>query len=187
MFFTVRIQEGWLPPDDMLTRHEEGLEPVLREALACPGSLTRHLEQLWKQPVGVRLEGQSAMSGWLEDASLWNGDYQLPVRGLILHRDAWITCGGRDRVFAHSQLAVGDLSQEMRRSIDTGDRPLGAIFLEQELSVVREQLELARVQVPEVARRQGVPDQTTFWCRRSLLSVSGVLQARIMELFLNSF
>lgn len=187
MFFSVRILEGWQPPEHLLTRHDKGMNPSLRQALACQGSLTRHMEHLWLQPVGVRLEGQSAMSGFLEDAILWNGAYQFPVRGLVLHRDAWITVGGRDRVFAHSQLAVADLPKEMRRSIDAGDRPLGAIFLEQEQTVVRESLELALTLVPEVARKQGLPDQSPFWCRRSLLRVNGQRQARIMELFLPSF
>lgn len=180
--FVLHIAQGWSSPGSFLQAGE--FTPALAAALGCAGSLTRHLQRITAQPVAVRLLSHVVLPQ--EADPLWQGLEPLPQAGELLHRDAWLEINGQAWVFAHSQLTLDGLPQAMRREIERGEQPLGALFLEHEETLERHGLQLAWVTAPELARQVGLPDHQRFPARRSLLRAGGAVRARILEIFLVS-
>lgn len=184
------LQEPWQSPERLLQQRGAALDARLREALACSGSLTRHLEHHWGGAVTVRLENQHLVEG--EAAARLLSDSPEPWQALplplaqqgMLLRDAWLAVAGVDRLYAHSRVVVDGLPGAMRRAIDQGVRPLGDLFLQSDSELSREGLRLALAQLPELAQRIGQPAHHSFWCRHSLLRVGGGVRAGILEIFL---
>ncbi|MBF0160639.1 MAG: DUF98 domain-containing protein, partial [Magnetococcales bacterium] len=169
--FALQFQHGWQSPHPLLLQYQATLTEPLRASLLHTGSLTDYLEQLWQQPVVVRLEQQQvatalAVSG--PDDPVWSGYPLLDSSAGLLSRAAWLQVAGQDRLFASSQLALAGLSQSLRDRIERGQQPLGTLFLEQAAAVARERLELALVTAPQLAQRLDRSEEQLFWCRRSL-------------------
>ncbi|MBF0160091.1 MAG: chorismate lyase [Magnetococcales bacterium] len=187
--FVLQFRHPWQSPHPLLIQHQATLADPLRAALLHAGSLTDYLEQLWQQPVVVRLEQQqvaTALAVSDSDDPVWSGYPLLDSSAGLLSRAAWLHVAGRDRLFASSQLALAGLSQSLRDRIERGQQPLGTLFLEQAASVARERLELALVTAPQLAQRLDQPAEQLFWCRRSLF-YAGTARARIVEIFLPGF
>ncbi len=184
--FPSRFPHGWKHPDAFLAIHGGDLGQTMREALCCNDSLTRHLETLAGHSARVRLERQELVPTWEVEAALWNGNHVPPPPGEVLLRNAWLELAGRDWIFAHSQVAMSDLTTSARQVIDQGVEPLGSLFLEQDGLVSRQGLELALAHSPALAARLQQPADQLFWCRRSRLQVNGHFRARILEIFLSS-
>ncbi|MBF0623035.1 MAG: chorismate lyase [Magnetococcales bacterium] len=176
------METPWQGPQASLADQQSQLSVPLMAALSCTGSLTRQLEKAWQRPVNVRLEQQKRQSG-PEESTLFDG-YALEQSGPVLIRDAWLTVDGTDRIFAHSQILLSDLPQSIQDPLEAGEIPLGALFLQRNERVRRQQLELARARIPALAERLDVSDRTVFWCRRSLFQVETGVRARILEVFL---
>ncbi|MBF0142325.1 MAG: chorismate lyase [Magnetococcales bacterium] len=182
--FTIDLRGDWFPAARLASVAGTMLTVPDRAVLTCSGSLTRHLEESWGRPVGVRLAGQRVVAALMGEGPHWGEGHRPPGPGPVLLRDAWLDDGLQERVFAHSQMAVAALPEPIRAAIQQGERPLGTLFTEQELSVQRALLELARARVPYLAGFLGVDEGRLFWCRRSLFAVDGKPQARILEIFL---
>ncbi|MBF0625762.1 MAG: DUF98 domain-containing protein [Magnetococcales bacterium] len=192
MLFPVQLLDEWRSPEAALATggdpHAPPLSAPFRAALACTGSLTRHLERTLGWPVGVRLEYQELRPAWDSRLDCWDGHQALPPGDQdVLVREAWLEVDGRDRVLAHSEMMLEGLSAAKRQAIEAGQVPLGALFLEWDGGVTRQQLELSRCRNPALAARLGRPADHPFWCRRSLFHSGGRLRARILELFLEPF
>ena len=186
--FFPRFKNGWQAPDLALRRFGGKLAVSFQSALLCQGSLTRYLEALVQQPVGVRVESQESAWDWQAAPPLWDDcPTPEPQKGEIFLRNAWLELGGQAWVFAHSQVAVADLPPAARQAIERGREPLGPLFMNREARVERQGLQLARAHIPELAARLECPAEQVFWCRRSLFRVNGSLRARILELFLMPF
>lgn len=182
--YSLQLVEGWQEPARLLDRCGAELPARCHEALAHAGSLTRYLEEEWGEQVAVRLESQNLVPGWEETPLLWNGRHNLPADGQVLLRNAWLVVGGRDLVFAHSQVALAGLADPLRLAIERGTLPLGSLFRELEEEVGRARLELALVRSPQLARQAAIAPDRLLWCRRSLLNVGRGPRARILEVFL---
>lgn len=182
--FSLQLLEGWFEPDHYFQRFGRPDSELLLDALICSGSLTRHLEGRSGQVVKIRLKKQTLIPDWLENPTLWGVRHRLPPDDRILSRNAWLELAGQDWVFAHSQVAVSGLVREARQEIELGAEPLGSLFLQREGLVEREALELAQALIPELACHIGMDEGMSFWCRRSLFRVNGIVRARILELFL---
>ncbi|MBF0152792.1 MAG: chorismate lyase [Magnetococcales bacterium] len=186
LFSSVHILEAWREGAS-LARGDRlflALSSVMQEALVCKNSLTRHLEALSGSPLRVRLERQTLCRAWQDDSPFWSELHRLPTGDDILVRDAWLSVDRQELILAHSEMPLGGVAPEIRAAVDRGEEPLGIVFQEREGEVSRQHLELARMCVPEVARRLGLASAEVFWCRRSLFLTGFTVRARILELFL---
>ncbi|MBF0371635.1 MAG: chorismate lyase [Magnetococcales bacterium] len=183
--FSPHLKEGWQEPQHLLEAEGHGLSPRLRAALGCTSSLTRHLENAWQEPVRVWLESQELSPKWVNEPPVWEARHQLPQRGDVLLRNAWLGMGAKKWVFAHSQVAVADLAASVWAGIERGETPLGALFLDREDRVSRLGLELTLARAPQFAHNIGLSGEVPFWCRRSLFVVNGSPWARILEVFVD--
>lgn len=189
--FTLHLQLPWQDPEFLLHHRGGDLPMVQRSLLACRGSLTRHLESLAGQTMGVRLARQEwiataevdTLPAWVHP-SPWEGLRPLSGDRAILVRDAWLTITDQEWFFAHSQVAATDLPADLRQAIEAGEQPLGSLFLEQQGAVDRLDLALNLATAPILAQQKHLPTDHLFWCRRSLLSVADIPRARILEIFL---
>ena len=181
--FLPHLLHGWLPPDAFFQQFGAPESPRLRAALSCTDSLTRYLEQQTRQIVRIRLESQTPVVDG-EENSLWDHQQQLPPDSAILARSVWLLLGDQPWLYAHSQVAMDQLSAAAMAAIERGDEPLGSLFLEREGCVQRTDLELAIAHIPDLARHLGEDEQQAYWCRRSLFRVNQNVRARIYEIFL---
>ncbi|MBF0285343.1 MAG: chorismate lyase [Magnetococcales bacterium] len=184
--FPLELEESWGPPSGLLARRGGGISDRVRGALAWEGSLTRYLEAQWGHPVRVRLEEQESVATWPPGAALWGEGTPPPARGAVLLRTAWLHVEGEAMVFAHSQVSLAGLEEEVRQALVEGERPLGRLLSGGEGTLVRPRLELALAKAPFLADLTGRARESLFWCRRSLLSVDGTANARILEIFLQA-
>lgn len=182
--FLLQPLEAWSSPEHLFQTFRAPDASSLRAALVCMGSLTRHLEAQSGQTVHIRLENQTHLSAWKEDAILWDTQHTLPPESDVLSRNAWLVLAHQERVFAHSQVALTHVSREAREAIERGQEPLGSLFLAHEGPVDRSSLELTLASIPELARRLDQEMDTRYWCRRSLFHVNHGIRARILEIFL---
>ncbi|MEO5365003.1 MAG: 4-hydroxybenzoate octaprenyltransferase [Magnetococcus sp. WYHC-3] len=147
------------------------------------GSLTRRLERDLGGAVQVQVLPHAA--GFLPaTGSLWGELFPQEGAEPSQQRQAWLTVRGRRRVFAHSQVLLGDLPAQEREAILAGRTPLGAVFSADGAGVSRRQMEYCLARVPGLALALGRSAQRPFWCRRSLFLVQGHVRARIVEIFL---
>ncbi|MBF0124142.1 MAG: chorismate lyase [Magnetococcales bacterium] len=184
--FTLQFHHHWHSPPRLLEQHHERVPERLEAALLYTGSLTGYLERLWQQPVVVHLQRQYIQATLDDDERLWSGYPPLDCAVGVLSRVAWLQVAGQERLVAASQLSLAGLPESLRGEIENGQRPLGALFLEQAAEVARDHLQLALARAPELAQRLGEPSEQLFWCRRSLFR-AGEARARIIEVFLTGF
>jgi chorismate-pyruvate lyase len=183
-FFTLQLLNPWQEPDIRLKGLTAGLSPALHSALICTGSLTRHLENMLKQTVDVQIIHQDSQSDWEHNPTLWSKQHTLVAKKGVTMRSAWLQAGGENIIFAHSQLAIDNLSSSTRQAIKEGKLPLGSLLLQGENAIERQQLELAQAMIPDLADKIDGDKNRVFWCRRSLFLVNGAVSARIIEIFL---
>ncbi|MBF0401507.1 MAG: chorismate lyase [Magnetococcales bacterium] len=182
--FLPQLLKGWLPVDAYFKRFGLPHSPRLQAALSCTDSLTRHLETESHQTVRVRLEHQAPMLDDADESSLWDQQQRLPPQSMILARSVWLLLEDQARLYAHSQVAIDQLSPAAKTAIEQGDEPLGSLFLAHEGKVERTDLELAEAHIPDLAARLGHESNQSYWCRRSLFRVNHEIRARIYEIFL---
>lgn len=182
--FLPHLLKGWLPPDAFFKQFGAPPSPRLRAALCCTDSLTRYMEKETRQTVRVRLESQTPVSGGQEHSVLWDRQQQLPPESIILSRRVWLLLEDRAWLYAHSQVAIDQLSTAARVAIEQGEEPLGTLFIEHEGRVARTDLELAEAYIPDLAAQLGHARDHCYWCRRSLFRVNHEIRARIFEIFL---
>ncbi|MBF0627934.1 MAG: DUF98 domain-containing protein [Magnetococcales bacterium] len=183
--FSLHLLTPWLAPEPFFGLDDLPVATRFRALVSSTDSLTRRLEVLTAAPSRVRLESQERLAVDTVDALLWGAGYAVPdgQEGL-LSRNAWLTLGDRDLVFAHSRLALSGMPPAIRRAIEQGEEPLGTLFLAQDEPVERLDLHLALGHSPSLARRVGLEEAHRFLVRRSLFLVAGVVYGRILELFL---
>lgn len=184
--FAVQLFEKWLPPDRFFQTAAAPRSLPLRAALACVGSLTRYLEEQTGQTVKIRLESQERITYPETGSPLWDQRHQLSTQGTLLSRNAWLILADQERIFAHSQIVMRALPEEIQSKIERGKEPLGALFLERQEPVERTDLEVAGAYLPALAHRLGQEHHTLYPCRRSLFRVNRTVRARIVEIFLPS-
>lgn len=182
--FLPHLLKGWLPPDAFFKQFGAPHSPHLRAALCCTDSLTRHMEAQTQQTVRVRLESQTPVLDGEEHSILWDKQQQLPPESIILARSVWLLLHDKPWLYAHSQVAIDQLSTAARTAIEQGEEPLGSLFIEHEGRVARTDLELAEAHIPDLAAQLGHQHNHCYWCRRSLFRVNQEIRARIFEIFL---
>ncbi|MEO5349625.1 MAG: chorismate pyruvate-lyase family protein [Magnetococcus sp. YQC-3] len=182
--FLPNLLEAWQSPGRYFAQHGAPDSLRLRAALSCTDSLTRLLEEQTGQSVRVRLESQGPLQEGGVNSILWAKQLQLVSQSPVLARSVWLMLGEQLCLYAHSQVAVDQLSAAARRAIELGEEPLGSLFLEREGPVERTDLELAEAHVPDLSARLGHAGEQRYWCRRSLFRVNGTVRARIFEIFL---
>ena len=182
--FVPHLLQEWLPPDRFFQTVCAPESSHLRDALSCTSSLTHYLEQHSGQTVKIRLDSQEPVLEREESSIVWQGYHTLPLEGTVLSRNVWLVLAGRERLFAHSEVAIFDLSAEERAVIERGEEPLGSHFLERGCLVARSRLELTGAIIPDLAHRLDQESDTLYWCRRSLFHVNQGIRARIFEIYL---
>lgn len=181
----VHYQDIWMEPHIFLRRKGGQLSERFRSLLACTGSLTQRMEHFCgRSSLHVRLEKSLPVS-WPD--TLWSQAFHLSNcdHNALLFRDAWLMVNEKKCLFAHSQIDLEGLPSLLRQAIESGRKPLGALFLARDNYLERRHLELTQARIPWLATRLGLAPSHLFWCRRSLLSVSpgNSARGRILELF----
>ncbi|MEG3638190.1 chorismate--pyruvate lyase family protein [Magnetococcus sp. PR-3] len=172
-----QLMQAW--QDASAFSQQEVVDEDLYAALTHTGSLTRFLEERYHRPVDVTVRQQVAtptVQAPLQ--SLWDTPLQLQAETLLV-RDAWVNHAGPMLVYAHSQIGWDHLEKGDRDTIRNGQIPLGGLYLANGAVVNRAHLQISQVQVEGLERIGQAP----LWCRRSLFTVNGRPNARILELF----
>ncbi|ABK42766.1 chorismate lyase [Magnetococcus marinus MC-1] len=172
-----QLLQGW--QEATALSRAEVADADLCAALTHTGSLTRFLEGRYGHPVDVTVRQQvTAPLAKAPLSALWDKTLALQAHTLLI-RDAWVNHAGPMLVYAHSQIDWDHLDQAERVAIRNGQIPLGGLYLANGAQVNRAHLQISRVTVAGLERVGEAP----LWCRRSLFTVDGRPNARILELF----
>ncbi|MBF0178434.1 MAG: DUF98 domain-containing protein [Magnetococcales bacterium] len=179
----MRFSTPWFAPEPFPDLGGSAISESFRAVLGSTDSLTRRLELLTGASGRVRLEEQATLPEWEDLPEIWPPEYRMEPSGPIMTRNAWLALGGRDLLFAHSQLLLAGMEETTRQAIRRGEQPIGSLFLARDEQMRRQRLQLALAISPALAARQGLPEDHRFFARRSLFFVADALRGRILELF----
>lgn len=182
--FSISLLTPWLDPEPFPDLAGIKISKQFQEIIASTDSLTKRLETHTASPSLVRLENQHLQSDWEDLPEIWTPDYQIHPPHAALLRNAWLTLGKQDLIFAHSQLSLTSMTETTQHTIQQGEQPLGSLFLARDEQVQRQRLQLAAANLPTLASRLNWPESHRFICRRSLFFVANELCGRILEIFL---
>jgi len=149
----------WIPADGVFKSDAPvTMDPVLRILLMSDGSTTTLLQALWLTPVEVHVIRQREIS---LDAS--PAEFLTVEPGTkALAREAWLSTKGQRRVYASSMMLLDALPRALLKGVSDGRKPLGLLFSEAGLPIVRDGLQVASFSDPA-----GRP----FWMRRYRMSL----------------
>jgi len=161
------------------------IDPILRLLLASDGTLIRHLQSLFQAPVQVAVQDQREILIDEEQAS-WIG---IPAGEKGIQRKVWLALGAPSaaknerKIFAVSTFPLSGLKPDLYREILLSRKPIGQIIEAQHLLTRRDQLEITRLPLPQIAEALGRPAGELFWARRYRLTISDQVSGVIFEAF----
>lgn len=130
------------------------------------GSTTGLLQALWLTPIRVEIIRQ-------EETSLDRpaADFLTVKPGTTaLAREAWLRAETRRLVYASSLILLEGLPVSLVQAVSEGQKPLGVLFHEAGLPVVRDRLQIASGTEASTRKISGRSANRPFWIRRYRLS-----------------
>lgn len=154
------------------------IQPLARITLLSDGSLVKSLRALYLSDISVDVKGQKSVEMGLEMAKFL--DSAEGIKAIV--RDAWLCCGGRKLVYAHSFIDSSQTGEMIQREIHKGSKPVGMLLGDYNLPLIRDQLSVVRLKSDSLAA-EFASLENIFWARCYRLKGSDGFNAAIFEIF----
>lgn len=154
------------------------IQPLARIALLSDGSLVKSLRALYLSDVSVDVKDQKSAEMGLEMVKFL--DSAEGTKAIV--RDAWLCCGGRKLVYAHSFIDSSHTRAMIQREIHKRSKPVGMLLGDYNLPLLRDQLFIVRLKSDSLASEFALRENI-FWARCYRLKGSDGFNAAIFEIF----
>ena len=180
LYDVVPLKETWFGLEEFQDHHlASPLSPVARLLLTSDGSMTQMLESLVLLNISMAIKRQEIISS---AASLAGIDAVCRI-DKALAREAWLTAGNRQLVYAHSLLFAADSNPYPLDSVREVREPLGKMLRENNVKTSREGHRMGRVKSLEISASLGLSPDEEFWARYYRLDTDAGLKGVIFEVF----
>ncbi|VAX30525.1 hypothetical protein MNBD_NITROSPIRAE01-751 [hydrothermal vent metagenome] len=182
------MNQAWRPIETFWTGSDDSrIAPLLRLFLSSDGSVVRSLKSLFLQTIEIELvrQEQIAIEKKVSEA------LEVTPGEKGIERTVWLNREEEGKthhlIYAVTAFPVSRLKPNLLQALQLGEKPLGQILEEGQLSTYRDHLEVTYLPFPSVAQGFSLPEDTLFWARRYRLWINGVISAFILEVFSPEF
>ena len=157
---------------------QTALSPLLRLLLLSDGTMTHILETLFLEKIGFELKEQSEIIPSEEEAHRLS----IPKGEKVIKRQGWLVVKKSQKrvLYVDSILSCSQRFPSFYQEISLGEKPLGQIIEDQNLLARRDQIEIGRFPLHQIAGELGSSDPL-IWARRYRLTLSGERSALLFE------
>lgn len=171
----------WIRADEfMKSADAAGMDPVLRLLLTSDGTITTSLQALLMSPIGIEMLRQDEIKLDTGLAAFLAAD----PGSVALAREVYLTGNGRRLVCASSVILLEGLDRPLLQALRTGQKPLGLLLQEFGLPVLRDSLEIARIDDPSLIKTLDATAAGPVWMRRYRMGLRSKWIAFIQEQFI---
>lgn len=156
------------------------MAPVLRLLLTSDGTITTSLQALWMSPIGVEVLRQDEIKLDTGMADFLAAD---PGTG-ALAREVCLTAHRQRLVCASSVILLEGLDRPLLQALRSGQKPLGLLLQEFGRPVLRDRLEIARIDDPSLIKTLDATAAGPVWMRRYRMGLRSKWIAFIQEQFI---
>lgn len=157
------------------------LKPTQKLLLLSDGTMVRALNALFGKPARLEIIEQRDIVLDEKSATI----LKVSAGEKAIERTVWLDVGqGKQRrrvLHAISKFPISKIKPDLYQEIRLGQKPIGQIIQERLYSTWRDNLEIAHLPFPAVAKGLELPEETLFWARRYRLSFSEQVSAIICE------
>lgn len=167
MSFSYTLIDNWIEADHLIEAGKlKGLSDKERMILLSDGSLTRLLEGRLGSKVSLEVKRSTTTALSVEVAEFLGEEPLIDA----IEREVWLSAKGVKRVYAHLVIPISSIEPWLLAALKKGAEPLGRILQAREIPVLKEELQIAVVNAPEVSADLSLDPATRLYARRYKLS-----------------